>query len=118
MSTETVNENTRTAQDAPERIWAEVFSSDFGGGISGVFDQVLLEGDVEYIRADLVPTWRPIGTAPNDEVFLAIYRDGVFTAIMCKGEVFKCDPDGFGIFSFEEFVTHWMRLPKPPQVTS
>jgi len=55
--------------DAPERVWHTI---DRRGKISGSPDAHVRPCDevsdayVEYIRADLVPQWQPIVTAPMD----------------------------------------------------
>lgn len=47
--------------DAPKQIWA-FYSPVFGAMWTPRHD----EGATEYIRADLVPSWQPIATAPRD----------------------------------------------------
>ena len=52
--------------EAPKRIWAEDANKDWtqDSGSWGVDKENAY--DAEYIRADLVPQWQPIKTAPKD----------------------------------------------------
>jgi hypothetical protein len=120
-------ENTMT--DAPERIWHSI---DRKGKINGSPDAHVqpcegsLPAYVEYVRADLAPSWQPIKTAPKDgtEIIL-LTRKGI-----CRGKwdvvdfgeypldpVYKWWVNSDDVFWFEEPYdepTHWMPLPAPP----
>ena len=77
---------------------------------------------VEYIRADLVPTWRPIADMPDE------YKDGrdlllrgegaCIVAAYAKnrgrirGYCWVCD----GIWHHRDWPTHWMPLPEDPEI--
>ena len=92
----------------------------------------------EYIRADLVPQWQPIETAPKDGTSILIYTQGmVIEARYCTGSWSEDTPispaeydgavwcafDDALAFEIEETphgdfcgeVTHWQPLPEPPQ---
>ena len=92
--------------------------------------------DVQYIRADLVPQWQDIETAPKDgQWFLtarfidgceAEYEVGAYDPSIHRS--FNERPDGLfeakdtqiydwrGFNSFNR-ATHWMPLPTPPDPT-
>lgn len=115
--------------DAPEKIWTCNRSNEKEMGLF-----VTTPSQVEYIRADLVPGWQPIETAPKDKGILLTDGDN----LACLG----CWHDGTWVFwegdCDDESVflpesprrdvsvelngwvppygpTHWMPLPAPPK---
>ena len=63
-------ENTDTAQDAPDMPESVFVDRDLSDNSLALVGELWalhssIEGS-EYIRADLVPTWRPRDTAPKD----------------------------------------------------
>jgi hypothetical protein len=98
--------------DAPERIWGK--SDDGFDGIAGTW---LDESDgpdmVEYVRADLAPSWRPIETAPKDGREVLIFVGGYYIG----GVVVAEWREGSGWSDWDADLwnpTHWMPLPAPP----
>jgi hypothetical protein len=115
---------------APERIFADWVET-FGAVEIGTWaDTVRFSTQgTEYIRADLVPQWQPIETAPKDgrSILLCMGADADGKPI---------DPVAFDVFcqvaawwGSEEWIvycsmvheprlhfspTHWMPLPAPP----
>ena len=111
---------------APDRIWADGDASckydaekwDWSGGCWGRDPE--REGEVEYIRADLVPQWQPIETAPKDGTAIlstwhslfkyqdkwfiqpVFFRDGIWLHLWDHDETLPLNP------------THWQPLPSPP----
>lgn len=60
--------------------------------------------------------WRPIETAPHDEVVLLYWKDWADRIYMeaaraSHGESF---PNGYSNMSRHGYATHWMPLPSPP----
>lgn len=80
--------------DAPERIWAEPAGDDWDSGVWGQSKD--FDHDVEYIRADLLPCWRPIAELPDKwrdgRQFFVKFADNTFGAICNTGawESFDC----------------------------
>lgn len=69
----------------------------------------------EYIRADLVPQWQPIETAPKDGTDILVYHPE-------RAEQFVCYfLGGLWMFSVDDALatnpTHWQPLPTPPPAT-
>lgn len=123
---------------APDRIWVEDCNSDWttDSGVWGPDKEN--DYDVDYIRADLVPQWQPIETAPKDGTEIDLWVNcgrGSFRVTNCRwGQsdwagryhkdwiYMKRDDDDphrdaladveydFGVNS----VTHWQPLPQPP----
>lgn len=124
------------ALNAPERIWADGDATggkrhvdwDWDSGCWG--HQQERDGETEYIRADLVPQWQPIETAPKDGTNVDLW--GVNHLNWNKsGE--RITNISWGIVSDwlgreredwqhgrgEDFEpTHWMPQPTPPHPTA
>lgn len=117
-------------ESMPKEIWA-------GTDKKGSFwlDHNPMEGsrwdDAKYIRADLVPQWQPIETAPKDgtwvllcngatdedredDDFGKILRSRPVTAFWDKGDWVFSHWDG-AWRSCYSCPTHWMPLPQPPK---
>lgn len=114
-----MTQSTDTPIPMPERVWVEEFETPPNQrviissmawpkqhpGITGT----------EYVRADLVPQWQPIKTAPRDgtDVLLwwphwyGIPMPGWFDHSYWSTHGELDDPNGPG-------PTHWMPLPAPP----
>ena len=105
--------------DAPERIWHSI---DRKGKINGSPDAHVqpcegsLPAYVEYVRADLAPSWQPIETAPKDVTVLFWNGEDV-----CEGSYEVTDWWSEGDRRDREYglplcpqPTHWMPLPAPP----
>ena len=74
---------------------------------------------VQYIRADLVPQWQDIETAPKDDLIDIWLKDGVrwcdcYYDRICS-EWRTSRPSGHLVRINESHVTHWMPLPNPPE---
>lgn len=110
--------------DAPERIRASSFhygpelvqQNTFDGDVMAEFSAV------EYIRADLVPQWQPIETAPKDGQVIIVW-DGEAWEVTAWGKVSHVPIYGFLQVLFRDVndidllnpqPTHWMPLPNPP----
>lgn len=104
---------------APDRIWAcpeggtwdaESGSWDLGRDWQGP--------EAEYIRADLVPDWKPIETAPKDGSEILGY---VGSGYVGGAIVLHALNDGDTWHDWDAYAwepTHWMPLPKPPKDTT
>ena len=97
---------------APDRIWAT------GGHYW--HDPTFKRDKTKYIRADLVPQWQPIETAPKDGTAIlstwpslfkdqdkwfiqpVFFRDGIWLHLWDHDETLPLNP------------THWQPLPSPP----
>lgn len=106
--------------DFPERIWVthkEQFSGHVGFRASDLDHSTVTAGYYpEYIRADLMPQWQPIETAPHDvDVILAsppslTNREWLFeVGAASTGRRFD---NGYSSMSFYGHATHWMPIPK------
>lgn len=103
----------------PERIWAGL--QDGYGTWHESYDFV---DRVEYIRADLVPQWKPIETAPKDGTHIPLYfpsyHEGkVDVYYFTEGYDYEGSWDGLEGYSpigdYEDQPTHWMPLPEGPK---
>lgn len=96
--------------NTPEKIWVDPDS------MWEVQLQRNLARDVEYIRADLVPTWRPISEVPDNWE-----KADLWVVPTMEGEGFRL-PDCYFCSGFwwdqEEYAvagaTHWMPIPQGP----
>jgi len=103
--------------DAPERIWHSI---DRRGKINGSPDAHVqpcedsLPAYVEYVRADLAPSWQPIKTAPKSSKAILVHcGDRRNTYAVTWFRLYE----GWAIFgggALNEKPTHWMPLPAPP----
>lgn len=91
---------------APDRIWA----NECGDW------QDCSDGDnEEYIRADLVPQWMPIETAPRDGTRILVYSEN---CIAIAG--YSTDYNSWCENYYDNLwhdPTHWQPLPSPPPAT-
>lgn len=88
-----------------------VSTSKNGDYVSAIND----EDSVTFIRADLVPQWQPIETAPKDGTDILVYHPE-------RAEQFVCYfLGGLWMFSVDDALatnpTHWQPLPTPPPAT-
>lgn len=113
--------------NAPERIWAKGNTIDYD---LTRWSTSRWNGDTEYIRADLVPQWQPIDTAPKDgtavlvgcsyfrhgksQVTLAWHERGMWA----EGMYWDEGEEKMVVAQCEFRPTHWMPLPTPPQPTA
>lgn len=95
--------------NAPDRIWV---------GPNGDYwsnENIGYKLDIEYIRADLVPQWQPIETAPKHDLETLILYSSEGVQIGWFSAFHKCwltteDKDVWAE------PTHWMPLPTPPKL--
>jgi hypothetical protein len=122
--------------DAPERIW---LTADDPNNRPFVTKGPLASPPrTEYIRADLVPGWQPIETAPRDGTRVMLWRG--FTEIGKWAEMVVAEwhdgewqwpsddnPSTHGEWTVDDMLngycscgdfTHWMPLPNPPGDTN
>ena len=98
--------------DAPERIWI-----DWKPGMAVTNGPLASPPRQKYIRADLVPTWQPIETAPKDGIEILTIRSNGYIA----KAVWYDNPFGRTDTVIENAsgnwwsVTHWMPLPPAPE---
>lgn len=106
--------------DFPEEIHVgqdydtRVLEIEDGGNLVEIYDY-----SQRYIRADLVPQWQPIETAPHDaDVILAsppspTNREWLFeVGAASTGRRFD---NGYSSMSFHGHATHWMPISKVPE---
>jgi hypothetical protein len=108
--------------DAPERIWATEDADN--GGEDRFHTTKPMRGLTEYIRADLVPGWQPIETAPRDGSEILV-SDGEAVEKVSWAYVSNSGSVGWlinvnvdsGFNYYDQFTdpTHWMPLPTPPE---
>ena len=106
---------------APDKIWHII---DRKGKVSTDPDAHVMPCDGvkdaydEYIRADLVPTWQPIETAPKDGTSILICTEGMKSPWSARWEKMRRVPDrwvsaGIGAVPFDP--SFWQPLPTPPE---
>lgn len=93
--------------DAPERIWLTADRPDHRPFVTKGF--LASPPRTEYIRADLVPQWQPIETAPRDGRWVLRYDP----RLPKNDQVFQTRSDG-GFWVYEKIPGAWMPLPQPP----
>ena len=121
--------------NAPERIWAKVHgaSTDILTGqreLLGGWNERARNGQAEYIRADLVPQWHHMETAPRDgtPVDLWVINHLSYDKHSSRMVNVKFGPvqDWMGI-ERDDWQhgrgedcepTHWMPIPAPPKGVS
>lgn len=109
------------SNDMPEEIWiAENEMYKCGGLPKYIATEIPIFPQIEtkYIRADLVPQWHPIETAPkpSGQVILATPRNlGGYDVV--NGHWFRTENKWVYDCHFapDRQPTHWMPLPQPPQ---
>lgn len=81
-----------------------------GGGVN---NRIIAEA-LKSLQWHLRPPygWRPLTTAPEDERVLVSDGESVDIAFLRNGQWY-----GYVSIPFVEKITHWMPLPKPPEVT-
>jgi len=100
--------------EAPERAYID-WTHDVDGFAGDVAHYSEYLGP-EYIRADLVPKWKPIETAPKDNTEVILFEPiygvtfGYFDAYGPDRIWCMCD-----IVHRVARPTHWMPLPEPPK---
>jgi len=117
--------------DAPERIWI-----DWKPGMAVTSGPLAAPPRQEYIRADIVPQWKPIETAPRDgtpfltfstdaandqrEGALGIASTPVLVMAWLRNDQmpYPVDENGdwHGFHCYEP--THWQPLPPAPEVSA
>ena len=102
--------------NAPERIWAWPWEVNPKMGQWTSDHQIVGEG-TEYIRADLVPQWQPIETAPRHDLETLILYSSEGVQIGWFSAFHKCWLTTEGKDVWAE-PTHWMPLPTPPHPTA
>jgi hypothetical protein len=64
----------------------------------------------------VLPEWKPIDTAPRDEMFIWAYRrEGRWLVGLAYRNVSGGWSDAYGNESAPERATHWAPMPAPPQ---
>lgn len=118
--------------NAPERMWAKVCgaSTDILTGqreLLGGWNERARKGHAEYIRADLVPQWQPIETAPRDGTPVDLwginhlsYDKHNFRMVNVKFGPVKdwmgIERDDWQHGRGEDYEpTHWMPITAPPK---
>jgi len=104
----------------PKEIWALHYESSMGHGEWHDYQPFAPGMGTKYIRADFVPQWQPIETAPNDGKTKALYgcfKEKKWYECISKrgngvGGKHVNVPTGFRSYTG---ATHWMPLPKPPE---
>lgn len=95
---------------APDRVW---FSNDRHAETVGAWGTIPPSGCVAYVRADLLPKWQPIETAPDFErVWVAGWQpktDNVIGYWWRHDDV--CEE---GVAIEHPSATHWCRHNTPP----
>lgn len=98
--------------DAPERIW---LNNDRAGVWWTDQQRNSMQGDTEYIRADLVPQWQPIETAPKDGDALVYHPSDWWNVVDLGNDVCRNGQREFYNGDVYCHATHWMPLPEPPE---
>lgn len=118
--------------EAPERIWLQHDPNDEACGempddwtIEGITWcwHRIGESDVEYIRADLSPQWRPISEAPMDGTWLMLYCphpectrvDVTHWVAHWVQSVGGWTDQGDSVVAWADDATHFMPLPEAPK---
>lgn len=105
--------------DLPEQIWAYKATEQLLGNPpidqgKWVDHDQSPWGAVKYIRADLVPTWQPIETAPADVFLLVKHKLEVHPFVACNHDVLGWIDQDFDEIGHTEMLSHWMPLPQMP----
>lgn len=102
--------------DAPERIWACGYNEEWVWGAWDLSNDGM--GDVEYIRADLIPQWQPIETAPKDSIPILVWDEYYLMRIAIFDEKFNgFHTDAPCVEDVDRLMlnpTYWMPLPELP----
>ena len=93
---------------APDRIWADTESM---GWVEANDLESMRPTEAEYVRANLLPQWSTIETAPDGETVMCALKYGIGVVIAHFD-----DGDWFGDSgnNWTGKVTHWQPIPNPP----
>ena len=125
---------------APDRVWRSSPWSDAGydAGLASWPQKENASHDAtEYVRADLAPQWQDIATAPEDGAIMVyfgklnnalsrlgieygesrLYAESISAAYCIGGNVYERNTghDLTDHMDADEWPTHWMPLPTPPE---
>ena len=108
--------------DMPKEIWAgDSQGYNMWRESDGV---VVLDSETKYIRADLVPQWQPIETAPRDGTRILLFSQKYGPSTGHWSEQKELQEGYFpveghwkmhSVLNKEEKPTHWMPLLEPPK---
>jgi len=104
--------------NTPDILWVDEEADGAWGEVwhnATPHDMQKYGGYRKYIRANLVPQWQPIETAPKDGTEILVFHPE-------RNEQFVCYlKEGYWMFAPDAALatdpTHWMPLPNPPPAT-
>lgn len=112
--------------EEPKRLWLDDAAVDSGYAYThNPHNQFV----TEYVRADLVPQWQTIETAPKDGTSVLVWARWDWDGMAGDGcsepydaQVAHYEGKNFFAKTFNPYVdiavnpTHWMPIPNPPNV--